>query len=231
MIAGVDGCRNGWLAAIEAADDEILVVVFETFKSLIENADMSLIVIDVPIGLPNDGHRACDDKAREFLQARGSSVFPAPLRRMLEAARYEQPKLHQEACRIRWEIEGKKCSKQLSAIIPKIHEVDECMNPDVQTRVFEGHPEVSFAYMNDKKPLCSKHTREGLEQRVKLLETLFRNARIRLTDFAPLKADGDDVLDAVACLWTARRVRDGWAERLPTTPEFDQKRLRMEIVA
>ena len=231
MIAGVDGCKSGWIAGIETADREVVIRVFETFANLIEDQDIALVVIDVPIGLPERGDRGCDVEARRLLRERGSSVFPAPLRPMLRVAEYESSKRHAEACRIRREIEGKGCSKQLSAIMPKISEVDKCMNPEVQKRVFEGHPEVSFAYMNNGKPLCSKHTREGLEHRIRLLEAHFPTARIRLANLAALKAQGDDVLDALACLWTARRLLSGDAKHHPIDPPRDKRGLRMEINA
>ncbi len=40
----------------------------------------------------------------------------------------------------------------------------------------------------------------------------------------------DDLLDAVAAAWTARRVVEGIAERLPAEPAMDRRGLRMEIV-
>jgi predicted RNase H-like nuclease len=38
------------------------------------------------------------------------------------------------------------------------------------------------------------------------------------------------LLDAAACLWTARRVAARAATRIPMDPEWDSQGLRMEIV-
>jgi predicted RNase H-like nuclease len=40
----------------------------------------------------------------------------------------------------------------------------------------------------------------------------------------------DDMLDAVAALWTATRLYEGTAETLPDEPPLDAAGLRMEIV-
>jgi predicted RNase H-like nuclease len=67
---------------------------------------------------------------------------------------------------------------------------------------------------------------------VALLETAFamplwsrEEARVVARPAAP-----DDLLDAVAAAWTARRLVEGVAERLPAEPAVDRRGLRMEIV-
>ena len=40
----------------------------------------------------------------------------------------------------------------------------------------------------------------------------------------------DDVLDAIACLWTALRIAEGIAETLPENPPKDPEGLPMQIV-
>jgi predicted RNase H-like nuclease len=224
MIAGVDGCTGGWLAAIEANDGAMLVTVFSAFDQLLANIDLQTIVIDIPIGLTTKGPRLCDVEARRFIGVRGSSVFPAPVRSMLDARDYA------EACNARLKADGKKCSKQLWAITPKIRDVDRCMNPDLQRRVYEGHPEVSFASMNGGCLVHSKHTPEGRELRAGLLEKHFPDMRSRLDALSPLKAE-EDIIDAFACLWTARRVMRGDTKRFPAEPPLDIRGLRMEINA
>jgi predicted RNase H-like nuclease len=224
VIAGVDGCTDGWLAVIERQDDDFEVRKFPSFSRIVDDLDLQLIVIDIPIGLTERGPRLSDIEARRFIGPRGSSVFPAPLRPMLAAKDYP------EACSTRFGIEHKRCSKQLWAITPKIREVDGCMNPDLQGRVYEGHPEVSFACMNGGCLNHSKHKAEGREQRVALLEKHFPDLRSRLVALSELKADGD-IIDAFACLWTARRLSRGNARRFPLEPPLDARGLRMEINA
>jgi predicted RNase H-like nuclease len=147
MLAGVDGYKKGWIAVIDLGNGKTEVRTYPTFTSLFDAKKLTQIIIDVPIGLLDRGPRACDLEARKFLgRGRGSSVFPAPIRGMLAANNWE------DACRIRYEIEGKKCSKQTAGIMPKIREVDAAMTPQLQRRIREGHPEVSFAMMNKGSP-------------------------------------------------------------------------------
>ena len=52
-----------------------------------------LLLVDIPIGLPETGaERACDLMARRLLGPRKSSVFPVPVRQAVHAPTY------QEAC-------------------------------------------------------------------------------------------------------------------------------------
>jgi predicted RNase H-like nuclease len=202
----------------------MLVTVFSTFEKLLANTDIKIIVIDIPIGLTAKGPRPCDLEARRFIGIRGSSVFPAPVRSMLVAKDYR------EACGVRLRADGKKCSKQLWAITPKIREVDHCMSPSLQVRVYEGHPEVSFACIKGGCLIHSKHTPEGREQRVNLLESHFPAFKNRLSALSLMHAE-EDIIDAFACLWTARRIQDDVARRFPIDKTLDDHGLRMEIIA
>jgi predicted RNase H-like nuclease len=223
-IAGVDGCKGGWLAVIEKDMGDFDVRVFSSFSKIVDDQELQSVVIDIPIGLTEKGPRVCDIEARKFVGVRRSSVFPAPLRSMLAARDYA------EACNIRFGLERKKCSKQLWAITPMIRDVDRCLTPSLQVRVREGHPEVSFARMNGGCLIHSKHKPEGREQRVKLLEGHFQDVRSRLADLSSMRLDGD-IIDAFACLWTARRIKNDVATRFPADALFDDHGLRMEIVA
>jgi predicted RNase H-like nuclease len=166
-IAGVDRARGGWLAAI-LDGDRIQLTFAETLASLIDDRRLDLILVDVPIGLPDRGPRGADLEARRLLRDWHSSVFPAPLRPMLAA------KTWNEACEIRFGIEGKRCSKQTFAIMDKITEVDSLMTPALQERVIEAHPEVSFTFANGLAPMKErKASSVGRRQRIGLLETVF----------------------------------------------------------
>ncbi len=225
MIAGVDGCKGGWVAAIGRETGDTEVVQFRTFSELIGRAELLLIVIDVPIGLLSKGARQCDLAARELLgQPRGSSVFPAPIRPVLPANCWE------EACRIRFEAEGKRCTKQTAAILSKVREVDAVMTPVLQRLVYEGHPELSFAAMNCNVPIISKKSSpKGEHERRELLSRYFPDVERQLSGCR--RSEALDVIDAYACLWTARRVSQGEEVRLRPDPEVDEKGLRAQIVA
>lgn len=225
MLAGVDGIRNGWIAAILREDDSTEVKRFPTFRSLKDENSLVLIVIVIPIGLPDHGARACDQETRKLLgQPRGSSVFPAPIRSMLKAHNWE------DACRIRLKQEGKKCSRQVVGILPKIREVDEAMTGDLQRRIREGHPEVSFFMMNRKRPVTSpKKTKRGQLERLALLVPYFPDIERNLQ--SEPKAVSVDILDAYVCLWTAKRIATKQSKSFPNDKIQDGVGLVMEIVA
>src|SRR5687767_3503859 len=125
-LAGVDGCPGGWLAVIERPGEPLQAQVFTTFDRLIESLPpTALIGVDIPIGLPEEGARVCDQEARKYLGSpRSSSVFPAPLRACLTASTYE------EVCGVRMRIDSRKMSRQAFGILSKIREVDTCFSRD-----------------------------------------------------------------------------------------------------
>ena len=217
MLAGIDGYKNGWVAAIDVRPGETVVRAYPNFRSILDDGCLTLIVIDIPIGLLDHGARTCDAEARRLLgRARGTSVFPSPIRTMLDAGTWE------EACRRRVEEEGKKCSKQVAGILPKIREVDEGMTPTTQHRVREGHPELGFAMMNQEKAMTfNKRTKQGQEERLSLLLRHFPDIPKQLLVVSGARTD---IIDAYACLWTARRVAQGKAVSLTTDREVDSKR-------
>ena len=142
-LLGIDGCRGGW--AVAESDESLSAVRFSLacdIGALLDAADpaSTLVAIDMPIGLPHDGPRACDRAARAFLRApRGSSVFPAPTRTALPALDYAA------ACGLNLEACGRSLSRQAFAIFPKLRAVDSVLTPDRQHWIREAHPEVTFA--------------------------------------------------------------------------------------
>lgn len=184
----------------------------------------ALFVVDMPIGLPDYGRRLADAAARRRLGARRSSVFPAPPRPLLAATSWEA------ACRIGRGLDGRRCSRQVWNLLPRIRAVDALMTPEVQERVVEGHPEVSFAAMAKGTGLAtSKHTLAGHRERVALLRRHLGEVGSLLARL-PAGLRGDAV-DALALLWSARRLSRSTARRLPEdTVERDARGLRCEIV-
>jgi predicted RNase H-like nuclease len=91
QIAGVDGCKSGWIAVIFQPDafGPAEVMVFDTFANLVGWLQPdSIIAVDMPIGLPEraiKGGRAPDWAAKEFLGPRRASVFLVPSRRAVYA--------------------------------------------------------------------------------------------------------------------------------------------------
>lgn len=102
-LVGVDGCHDAWFAAsLDVKTGEIVSEVFATPNHLCDSyASAVAIAVDVPIGLTDSGQRDCDREARKRLgRPRASSVFPAPLRAVLEF------KTREEASRTQKSIDG-----------------------------------------------------------------------------------------------------------------------------
>ncbi|MGO9313734.1 MAG: DUF429 domain-containing protein [Syntrophobacteraceae bacterium] len=231
LICGVDGCKAGWIAVFKGLDaGDVFWNVFPTFEQLaFRTPTPQVIAVDIPIGLPNEGPRACDLEARSKLGRRASSVFPAPIRPVLAATSYN------EACQIRFHAEKKKMSRQAWGIVSKVREVDELLrqNPELRSRIREVHPEVCFYYMNGGIALPdSKRTEAGQIARRILLQPQFGEwLNIAVTAQRPYGCAPDDILDGFAALWTAERIAESRASSIPAIAAVDSCGLRMEIVA
>ena len=112
---------------------------------------------------------------------------------------------------------------QLWNILAKIREVDAAITPALQASIREAHPECSFRVLAGTPLPHSKKTTRGIAMRRRLL--LHHFGRIGPVHGAAL----DDVLDACALLWSARRVASGGGLVLGGEP--DVRGLRCEICA
>jgi len=80
---GVDGYKRGWIAVW--LDDDL-----RAGWELIDNTDRlaaldtSMVMIDIPIGLPDTGYRGCDLAARRLLGAAAPRVFLGLRRPLLQ---------------------------------------------------------------------------------------------------------------------------------------------------
>jgi predicted RNase H-like nuclease len=203
--------------------DVRVVPSLDDVVSHLESGRVAAAAIDIPIGLAATGPRACDREARRLLGPRRSSVFPAPVRAVLGADSYR------DACAISREVSGKAVSAQLYNILGKIREVDEVVTPRLQRQLFEACPELSFAVMSGGAPMRqNKRTAEGRDERVMALSTALGDVA-GLVAAAPKGATSDDVFDALALAWTARRSLSHSCIRLGG--DVDETGLRMEVIA
>ena len=201
-IAGVDGCRGGWVAALkDHATGEVAWERFPTLAALLESRYRPhTVAIDMPIGLSDSGARRCDIEARRLLPGHASSVFQVPLRPVLAATDYWS------ANRLSREINGKGLSRQSFNIMAKIREVDLTVRALPLERVREAHPELAFVALNKGKPLArSKRYPEDLAERRALLSAVYGHALAGLEAQRRGQAGGgvDDLYDALALLQTA----------------------------
>ena len=223
QVAGVDGVYGGWVAAVTGAASGVSVA-FSTWSSFADvltvarEQKIAVVAVDIPIGLRGTERRTADVKARAMLGPRRSSLFWTPPLCVLHADSYE------EANRLSRECAGEGLSKQFYGLMPKIKEVRALLDMEssclsTHPRVAEVHPEVSFTVLAGapmsfaKKNKRDSTDRRGAEQRLAALTDHFPNIADALR--APLagtpKAALDDVLDAAAAAWTARRIATGEA--------------------
>ncbi len=199
-VAGVDGCVGGWVAVTlgpGSAGAEVTVTVSTTLDGLPLAA---VTGIDMPLGLIPAGWRDADRLARRALGRRGVTVFAIPPRPVWECATYAEAN---RACR---DLTGKGFSIQAWGLRRKIAEADEFRRRAPGARLYEVHPELSFAALAGSPLADSKHTKSGLIIRRELLT----QAGVTL----PAKVAGvpeNDLLDAAAVAWSARRIAAGRA--------------------
>lgn len=224
IVAGVDGYPRGWLVLRCEFDRRGSMKILGLdghagFRSVVRSTD-DVIAVDIPIGLlerSEDGPRRCDVEARKMLGTRGVSVFPAPPRATLTAGSYEQARALAPM------------SLQTFGIIRKVADVDDVMEPGLQARVREAHPEISFREMpGAPREMRSKTSAEGRAQRARLLAKLGLDVQA-LLERRPTGAGVDDVLDAAAMVWTAARICFAQARVIPTDAHRDAYGLKMEI--
>jgi predicted RNase H-like nuclease len=242
-LAGVDGCRTGWVAAFvhprsDGVGGDVRLRVVRRFADVAAAPEApAVIAVDMPIGLPDHvgrGGRGPEDAVRRFLGMRQSSVFSVPSRAAIHANDYR------DACRVaaRTSDPPRQVSKQLFMIAPKIREVDATLRADaaLASKVFEVHPEVAFWRLNGERPLDepkklkSRPYPPGLALRRDLL--VGGGFPRNVVDQAPPPGAGpDDLLDALACAAIARRIHAGLAKPYPDPPQRDRYGLRIAIWA
>ncbi len=213
-VLGVDACKGGWVGVRLSDGSPPEALVESTIGRLVEVAGpVAVLAIDIPIGLSESGWREADGAVRKLLGQRRSSVFATPVRQALEALDFGAAG---EANAAKTE---KKISKQAFALAPKILQVDAWLREDRSRRAYEVHPEVSFAHMGEGGPLpFSKKTWAGFYNRLTLLEDEGIHLGRQTLDVGS-RVGVDDMLDAAAAAWTARRIRDRQARCYPEEPE------------
>ncbi|MEJ8567936.1 DUF429 domain-containing protein [Elongatibacter sediminis] len=231
QVAGVDGCRGGWLFFILKERKNFEVGIEISVENLFQRLNCAeLALIDMPIGLPTPDCpiRACDTEARRTLGTRRSSVFPVPARSALSASSYA------EACEENLRVLERSMSRQSWAIAPKIRELDDYLRqcaPD--GRIREMHPEVAFWALNFEQPLReTKKSRAGERERLAILRHHYPAAQecfeACCRAYPRAQVARDDILDAIAGAVSARFAPH--LATLPATPPADDAGLPQEIV-
>jgi predicted RNase H-like nuclease len=138
-VLGVDACKRGWIAI--AVEDAVTRAFFaKDIEMLIARAQaagpLAVVAIDMPIGLPDHGHRQADVLARPAIGPLWPSVFMTPVRQALLAPD------HATASAINRELTGHGISIQAFGLKPKLFEVEQWVR-ETGVRVVEIHPEIT----------------------------------------------------------------------------------------
>jgi predicted RNase H-like nuclease len=221
-VAGVDGCHAGWVVVVASppvgtgepvrvASVGVVGDLAVTFDE-VAAARLAAVALDMPIGLPEAGPRACDIQARARLGPRRASVFPAPVRAVLAAVDYD------DALRRSRAASGRGLSLQSWYLVPRIAEVDRWLaglagsaSESVAARadaVYETHPELAFAELAGAPMQHPKRSRPGRLERLAALRGRVAPRWLRPTA-VPTGAAPDDVLDALVLAVRAAGWVDG----------------------
>ncbi|MFI0845101.1 DUF429 domain-containing protein [Mesorhizobium sp. IMUNJ 23232] len=249
-IAGVDGCKAGWIAVVKWRDEPLSVRVCGSFSDILAGlAEDAIIAVDMPIGLPaftRHGGRGPEVLVRRFLGQRQSSVFSISSRAAVYAA--DEPfttlerwyEAHRIASGVARETSNppRGVSIQAFGIFSKIRELDRLMRvrPELRVRVIESHPEVAFWRLNGEqamslpKKIKGRINPTGMAERKALLAA--NGLERAFLDAPPPRGAGDDdFLDAAAMLLIAGRLARGEARSFPDPPESDEYGIPVAIRA
>ena len=218
LIIGIDGCKSGWFSVWENQDKSIHSSVFSNLnelKNFFKNESQLIVGIDMPVVLSEVIPRQADQLARKLLSKKASSVFTAPTPEMLDQPNYEKASL------VSKKLFGKSMSLQSWYLFPKIKDVQTMIHHE-DMQIYEIHPELSFRAMNNEQVILeSKKSHEGFAIRNSLLTMHFKNfifEEIR-RQYARKDVMDNDILDALAVLWSAKRIQSNQASFLPQAPE------------
>jgi len=228
-LAGVVPCPKGWLIAsaklqgITTSPEQPQVV--KTFLEVLDyKPAFQVVALFSPVGLLEDPvakGRTCEREARALLgRPRSSAIVSAPVRASLACSSYAEAR----------QANGGRLSIVGWNLMKRTAEVHQQIAPYWQRTVFEVHPELSFFQLNGDVPVkYSKHTRAGQDERRELLVGRLPGVE-RIIDERIRGLSRAHLLDAAACLWTARRIAARGVVHTPEDPEWDNEGLRMEYV-
>jgi len=229
VYLGIDGCSRGWICAI-LSESSLDVKKYNLIESLvIDNRKAKAILVDMPIGLPdNKNHIRPDVCARQIIPERMSTIFPVPCRKAVYA------NAKSEAYQLNESILGKKFTPLTFGIMPKIKELDIFLqnNEEFKNIVIESHPELCFSRMNKKTLLSKKNRLNGILERIELLKKYIPEMTGEMIGEYEMKLDcnADDVLDAICLSVTAKLHSMNETEIIPSNPQRDDTGILMQMI-
>jgi predicted RNase H-like nuclease len=226
ILAGVEPCGGGWLVAPGNLQGITLApqpaYVLPSLADVLDyRPSFSVVALHAPIGLTDgpDERRACDVQAKDLLGRRRGAAMAAPSRKLLDARTFAEAKQIDPSLDIvRWRA------------LPKAAEAIREVQSWRQRAVWEVNPELAFRQMNDGAQLrYGRRSVHGLGERQALLVAKLPGAERVLAE-RPTGVREGKLLDALADLWTARRIMARAITRLADPPVWDADGVRMDIV-
>lgn len=228
-FVGIDWMKPYWISVKLCGDEISICKLFHISEINIFFPCADQILIDIPIGLPENEVECAarpDREARNYLPTgRKSSIFPVPCRQAVYIGEYAQASAENER------ILGKRLTSQSHGFSKMIHQVDEFLaeNPQWQNRLTESHPEVAFQILNNGKGLqYSKHTEEGLQERIAILRSYDFDPTPLFIGFTPKQYA--DILDAFCLALSAKLGYENSFRTIPESPNCDSRGLKMQMV-
>ena len=236
QFVGIDGCRDGWIAAI-LDYGQLRIERYRTVLDIMRQfptADAYLI--DMAIGLPEsikEMENRPDRLARKELGGHSSSVFPIPCRQAV-MVNPDDPQAFDKMRAMNRSILDKSLSSQSINIIPKIRELDEFLDEHKEYKnvLCEAHPELCFKRLKGQALRTRKKEREGLEERRNILLKYLKNDMLdEIRDRAKfLGCMPDDIMDALCLAVSASFKAHGMCETILENPERDARGLIMQMI-
>ena len=226
ILAGVEPVPGGWLVAPGNLQGVTLApqpaYVLQSLADVLDyRPSFSVVALHAPVGTQDTPGelRACDASAREILGRRRGAAVRAPSRALLDATDFQHAQFIDPTMDIvRW--------RSLRKAAESIREVQSWR----QRMVWEVNPELAFRQMNDGDDLNhGRRTQLGRKERITLLEAKLPGAE-RILRERPPRVREEKLVDALADLWTARRIRAHAISRAAEPPVWDDEGVRMDIV-
>ncbi|MGH9114219.1 MAG: DUF429 domain-containing protein, partial [Acidimicrobiales bacterium] len=181
----------------------------------------TVVALHAPVGMPDKAEepRGCDVAARRRLGRRSGAAVKAPSRALLDADNIEEARsLDPTLDIVRWRA------------LPKAAEALREVQSWRQRAVWEVNPELAFQEMHGGEPLRhGRRTQHGRVERIELLAAKLPGADRVLAE-RPQGVRETKLMDALADLWTARRVVARAITRMADPPAWDADGVRMDIV-
>ncbi|MCU4802575.1 DUF429 domain-containing protein [Halobacteria archaeon HArc-gm2] len=228
---GAHYCGDEWLAVAFDADGydhaDVFDGVGDCWLRYQEVADR--LLVDVPIGLPDDGDRECDRLARRALGAMASAVVSPPVPDAVRKRR------HGVASSVHERQTGEALSERAFATSDEIAVLRDVLRefPSAPDVIAESNPELCYRAIAGTPLERDPATAGGYAERMRTLASLDRDAPPAVQAAAEAVAGHDvavrDVLDAMALAYSSW-PGSGDVYSLPPEPQTDADGYPMRLL-